>query len=550
MEKNKIHLSFLRSLYLITSLLFFFPKLTFSQTAGKYLVVFKDKNNSPYSTDKPLSYLSQRSVARRERQKIAFTNKDLPVNPAYLQAVKNTGAKVIYTSRWMNAALIQCSSTVLSSVLSLSFVKGLEVNMTLDNPAIRSGRKASKFETLATNSLDYGLATTQNKMIGADIMHDEGFRGEGMLIGILDAGFNKADDIPALKPLFDENRIVGTYDFVENNQSVYEDDSHGTEVLSCIGAYSPSKMIGTAYKASFLLLRSEDASSEYLIEEANWLFAAEYADSIGVDLINSSLGYTEFDDAKMNHTYADMNGKTTIAARAASWAASVGIICVISAGNDGNGSWRYISTPADADSILTVGAVDALKTYAIFSSIGPSSDGRVKPDVVAMGQSVAIVSPTGNVTTSQGTSFSSPILCGIVAGFWQANPTLKAIEVIERIRKSGHQYNQPDDRLGYGIPDFVRANSKEVILAVGNDIHSLCSVYPNPSSSDITIQIKESQFSNYYSSLMDITGKILMYQEVNTATFKVPLANLATGIYFLRIGNDAKSTLVKVMKID
>jgi hypothetical protein len=550
MEQNKIHLSFLRSLYLITSLLFFFSESTFSQTSGKYLVVFKDKNNSPYSTDKPLAFLSQRSVARRERQKIAFTSKDLPVNPAYIQAVKNTGAKVIYTSRWMNAALIQCSSTVLSSVLSLSFVKGLEVNMALDNPSTRSGRLANKFETLATNSLDHGLATTQNNMIGADKMLDDGFRGEGMLIGILDAGFKNANNIPAFKPIFDENRIVGTYDFVENNQSVYEDDSHGTEVLSCIGAYSPSKMIGTAFQASFLLLRSEDASSEYLIEEANWLFAVEYADSVGVDLINSSLGYTVFDDSKMNHTYADMDGKTTIAARAAAWAASVGIICVISAGNDGNGSWRYISTPADADSILAVGAVDALNTYAIFSSIGPSSDRRVKPDVVAMGQSVAIVFPNGNVTTSQGTSFSSPILCGMVAGFWQANPTLTAIQVIERIRKSGHQYMNPDERLGYGIPDFTRAKSNEVVLAVEDENNSLFSVYPNPSSSDITVQINDSKVSNYYSSLMDITGKTLMYQEVNTATFKMSLANLAVGTYFLRIGNDAKSALVKVLKVE
>ena len=299
MEQNKIHLSFLRSFYLVASfLLFSFSKTTFSQsTTGKYLVVFKDKNNSPYSIDKPSAFLSQRSITRRQKQNIAFTTKDLPVNPTYIQTIKNTGAKVIYTSRWMNAALIQCSSTVLSSVLSLSFVKGLEVNIALDNPAIRSGRKASKFETLSNNSLDYGLATTQNTMIGADQMHDEGFRGEGMLIGILDAGFNNANNIPALKALFDENRIVGTYDFVENNPSVYEDDSHGTNVLSCIGAYSPSKMIGTAYKASFLLLRSEDASSEYLIEEANWLFAIEYADSVGVDLINSSLGYTEFDES-------------------------------------------------------------------------------------------------------------------------------------------------------------------------------------------------------------------------------------------------------------
>ncbi len=517
--------------------------------SAKYLLVFKDKSNSPYSVSQPLAYLSQRSVNRRQKQNIALTTKDLPVNPSYIEEVKKKGAKVIYTSRWMNAALIECPPTVLTSVLQLSFVKGLEINTSIDNPSTRTARKTAKFESLGTEALSYGLSKTQIEMIGADKMHDQGFHGEGMMIGVLDAGFNNANNIAALKPLFDENRIVGTYDFVKNEKSVYEDDAHGTAVLSCMGAYLDGQVIGTAYKSSFLLLRSEDAASEYLIEEANWLFAAEYADSVGVDLINSSLGYSEFDDASTSHKYADMNGKTTIAARAASWAASVGIVCVISAGNEGNAAWRYIATPADADSVITVGAVDAIKSYVSFSSIGPSADGRVKPDLAVMGRSAAVVTPNGNVSTSDGTSFSSPILCGMVAGFWQANPTLTAMTVIDRMRKSGSQYQNPDTRLGYGIPDFTRANTPTV-LSTENENNQLFNVYPNPTTSEITIQLNETKVNNYFTSLMDISGKTLLYQPINSLSFKLSLTNLNAGTYFLRIGNERKSALVKVLKIE
>ncbi|MBB6005229.1 S8/S53 family peptidase [Arcicella rosea] len=554
MEKSNTY-QFVSPCKILILILFFEGLLSF-QTAftqalsAKYLLVFKDKNNSPYSITQPLAYLSERSLARRQKQKIAFTMKDLPVNPSYIEEVKKKGAKVIYTSRWMNAALIECSSTVLNNILQLSFVKGLEVNTSIDNPNNRTARKSSKFESYETNALNYGLSKTQIEMIGADKMHEQGFHGEGMLIAVLDEGFNNANNIAALKPLFDENRIVGTYDFVKNEKPVYEDGGHGTSVLSCMGAYLDGQIVGTAYKASFLLLRSEDAFSEYLIEEANWLFAAEYADSVGVDLINSSLGYSTFDDASTNHKYSDLNGKTTIAAKAATWAASVGIICVISAGNEGNSAWRYISTPADADSVLTVGAVDALKNYALFSSIGLSADGRIKPDLVAMGQSSAIVTPSGTVSTSSGTSFSSPILCGMVAGFWQANPTLTAMEVINRLRKSGSQYESPDERLGYGIPDFTRANTPTVVLSTQDESNAIFKAYPNPTFGEITIQLNETKVNQYFTSLMDITGKTLLYQPINSPIFKLSLAHLNTGTYFLRIGNQSKSTLMKVLKVE
>ncbi|MBC7409311.1 MAG: S8 family serine peptidase [Arcicella sp.] len=513
-----------------------------AQLPAKYLITFKDKTNSPYSISKPLEFLSQRSINRRQKQNITLKIRDLPVNPAYISEIKKTGAEIWFTSRWMNAALIQTSDANLQTILKLPFVKGLEVNGTVDDPLSRSGRKKAKFEALDNKSLNYGLSKIQNEMLGVNIMHDLGFKGEGMMIAVLDAGFNNADKIAAFKPLFDENRIVGTYDFVKKEKSVYEDDAHGTEVLSCMGAFLEGNMVGTAPKASYLLLRSEEASSEYIIEEANWLFAAEYADSVGVDLINSSLGYTTFDDVKTNHTYAQLDGNTTIAARAADWAAGVGIVCVISAGNEGNDSWKYEGTPADADSVIAVGAVDANKLYVKFSSQGIPNDKRIKPDVVAMGQSTAIISPNGNVTTGSGTSFSSPILCGMVAGYWQANPTLTAMQIMENVRKSGSQAVKPDKVLGYGIPNLFK------VLAIEGEVSNFFKVYPNPTKAEITIEIDNFTGKDYEAIIMDVSGRIQYIETLKNTVQTISIEKIPTGTYFLRVGNEEKKGVVKLIK--
>jgi serine protease AprX len=513
-----------------------------AQLPAKYLITFKDKTGSPYSIAKPLEFLSQRSVNRRQKQNITVKTRDLPVNPSYITEINKTGAKVMFTSRWMNAALVKTTDANLQTILKLPFVKGLEVSGAIDDPGSRSGRKQAKFEALDNQAFNYGLAKVQNEMIGVDKMHDAGFKGEGMMIGVLDAGFNNVDKIPAFKALFDEKRIVGTYDFVKKETSVYEDDAHGTEVLACMGAFAEGQMVGTSPKASFLLLRTEDAPTEYLIEEANWLFGAEYADSVGVDLINSSLGYTTFDDSKTDHTYAQLDGNTTIASRAADWAAGVGIICVISAGNDGNGAWKYISTPADADSVLTVGAVTANKTYAAFSSLGIPTDKRIKPDVSAMGQSATIIAPSGNVGTASGTSFSSPILCGMVAGYWQANPTLTAMQVMDNIRKAGSQADKPDKILGYGIPNLFK------VLAVQGEENDVFKAYPNPMNENITIEINDFSGRNYEALLVDISGKLLWNENIKNRVQTISVKNLSTGQYFLRVGNSEKSSVLKLVK--
>ena len=515
---------------------------SYAQSPAKYLITLKDKANSPYSVSKPLEFLSQRSVNRRTKQNIAVITRDLPVNPTYITEIKKAGANVWYSSRWMNAVMVECKSAVLLTILKLPFVKGLEVSGSIDDPSTRTGRKSAKFEALATEAFDYGSAKTQVEMIGADHLHNQNYTGKGMLIGVLDAGFQNANTIAGLKPLFDSKRVIGTYDFVKKETSVYEDDGHGTEVLSCMAAFLPGSMIGTAPDASYLLLRTEDAPTEYIIEEANWLFGAEYADSVGVDVINSSLGYTEFDDVSTSHTYAQLNGNTTIAARAADWAAAVGIVCVVSAGNDGQSAWKYISTPADADSIITVGAVNANKMYASFSSQGIPTDPRIKPDLVAMGQSAVIIDPqNGKVTTGSGTSFSSPILCGMVACYWQANPTFTAMQVIDNLRKSGSQYGKPDKFLGYGIPTLPR------ILAIQIEETELFKVYPNPTQKTLTIELLEASHKNYEANLTDISGKLFWSEPLKNAVHTISVEKFAAGVYFLRVGNEEKNSVVKVV---
>lgn len=428
---------------------------------NKYLVYFKDKTGSTYTTTNPSQYLSARSVQRRQRQGIAITERELPPNAAYLQAIRNLGAKVLYKTRWLNGALIETDNSTLSQILNLPFVKGIEGNGDIRNARLAadnlSNNKTDKFGTTTTEG--YGYSLNQVKMLCADSMHQAGFRGEGMLIGILDSGFLKANQHRSLQPLFNENRVVGTYDFVQNETSVYEDNSHGTNVLSCMAAYTPDTLIGTAFKASYLLLRTEDVATETKIEEVYWLVGAEYADSVGVDVINSSLGYSEFDNNAQNYTYAQMNGDVAVCTRAADFAAAAGILVVVSAGNEGATSWQHITAPADGDSVIAVGAVAPSGVRVSFSSTGPSADGRTKPDLAAQGAQVVVANPNGGFAYSQGTSFSAPLLAGMAAGFWQANRALSNMQVIDLLKRSGTQANSPDGLLGFGIPNFKKAQA-------------------------------------------------------------------------------------------
>ncbi|WP_223860665.1 S8 family serine peptidase [Spirosoma validum] len=534
----------------------------FSQV-GKYLVLLRDKANSPYSVSKPDQFLSTRSIQRRQKQNIAVLERDLPVNPSYVTQLQQAGAKIWYTSRWLNAVLIEASDATLSAVQKLSFVKGLEFNRALSKtqavsePRVNSVKTYSTQKTVAADPpLDYGVSVDQITQIGVDKMHQQGYHGENILIGVLDAGFLNADKVSFLKPLFDEKRILSTYDFVNKETSVYEDDSHGLEVLSAIAATTDKQLYGTAYKSSFILLRTEDAPTEKQIEEANWLFGAEYADSAGVDVINSSLGYFEFDDASTNYTYQNMDGKTALCTRAAQIATETGMIVVVAAGNEGSSAWRYIDAPADAASVLAIGAVTQTGQRASFSSFGPSADGRVKPDLAARGQGDVVGKPNGTIGLENGTSIASPLIAGLVAGFWQANPTLTAAQVTDVLRRSGSQFSSPNNELGYGIPNFDRASTIAKSLgplAVDPGTIPLL-LFPNPfnDTEPLSVQLEGLNATTPVdASLADLSGRLLWqkrYTASGLASFVLPNLGLSAGVYVMTfVAGDKKRTL-KVVK--
>lgn len=464
----------------------FFAVSCFSLTAWaqpivtyKYWVGFKDKAENPYSIERAKDFLSVTSLQRKQRLGVCLDETDLPVSPQYVEKLTAIeGVMLRYTSRWMNGAVIYLSdSNIIRSARELPFVKevtligfdrlsaqmdvGFKVAeaMALIDENARKGKKESDTLTYVPYTKEfYGRAYQQIAMCNGDKLHQKGFTGSKVKIAVLDAGFNNYHILPAFKPVLRSEQFLGVYDFVQLNDTVFEDDDHGTNVLSCMAAYKPGKIVGTAPLASYLLLRCEDAPTEYLVEEYNWLAAAEYADSVGVDIITSSLGYTTFDDKRTSHTKNDLDGKTAVISIAAGMAASKGIMVVNSAGNEGDGLWKYIGVPADADNIFTIGAVDAKGEYAEFSSIGLAKDKHIKPTLATMGEMTMVMSPYGATYPSNGTSFSAPVFTGMLACLYQANPTKTPQQIMQALIMSGSQYAYPDVYRGYGIPDFNLAN--------------------------------------------------------------------------------------------
>jgi len=426
-----------------------------------YLIKFKDKNNSSYSIEKPKEFLSERAVLRRQKYNIAVTDQDLPVNANYIQALKDLGFEIFAVSKWFNHAIVYSEdSTLLEKAHDLEFV-------TTETEIKKNGKKSviensEKIDIMATPDtepfLDYGKGENQITMLNVHKLHNEGFTGKGIVMALLDAGYYNTDSLTGFDSIRINNQILGTKDFVERDGDVYKDASHGMQVLSTIAANLPGKLIGSAPHAKFWLLRSEDDRSENIVEEYYWISAAEFADSVGADIIHSSLGYNNFDIKSLSHTYDDMNGDIAPATIASDIASSKGILVVTSAGNEGNDSWKYITSPADADSTLTVGSTTENGTASYFSSKGPSVDGRIKPDVMAQGSFIYVLGRKKGVTFSFGTSFSAPLMAGAVACLWQANPGCTNMEIIDAVRKSSDKYNKPDETYGYGIPDFEKAD--------------------------------------------------------------------------------------------
>jgi hypothetical protein len=454
-------------------LLLFFFIFILNESKGQFtkrVVFFTDKNETPYNLKNPSAFLSARSVERRTKYNITTDSTDLPVITRYIDSILKTGTVTLLgKSRWLNAIIIQTSDdNAITKINSFPFVKSFpnvalkritstDADKFQKSPVITKVDISKRTEQLLTDTFNYGQSGNQTKIHKGEFLHNIGARGQGMLMAFLDAGFFGYLSNPFFDSTRTRNQILATWDFVQNNTNVNEDNAHGMQCFSTVASYIPGTFVGSCPEANYLLLRTEDAPTEQIIEEYNWALGAEFADSAGVDVISSSLGYTTFDNPAFNHTYADMNGHTTIISQMADMAAKKGILVVISAGNGGDDPWKYISAPADADSVLTVGSVNNSGSISAFSSFGPTSDGRIKPDVVSVGDGTIISTVNGTIGNGYGTSFSAPNIAGLSTCLWQLFPEFNNMKIITTLRKASDKLNVPDSQYGYGLPNMKLA---------------------------------------------------------------------------------------------
>lgn len=525
--------------------LFCFVAISASAQTNRYFVFFKDKMGTPYSITQPEEFLSAKSIARRQSQQISITETDLPVNPGYVQQLKDNGIFTYFPSRWFNGVLIEADASMLPTVVALPFVN--EVLLVAPGQKFSNGRTRRIKRRQETT--DQSLANaTQLTQLGIPAMHAAGNRGEGIAIAIFDSGFQGVSVAAPFSLLHTENRIKQLFNFVSNNSNVYTGDDHGTEVLSVMAAYIENTYVGGAYKADYYLYLTEDVSSEYRIEEFNWTFAAEKADSAGVQIINSSLGYNVFDDEAMDYSKTQLDGHTAYITRAARLAIERGILVVCSAGNEGSNAWQLVTPPADAPGIVAVGSVTAGGTRSAFSSVGPTEDDRIKPDVVALGSGSVVIRASGNVGTTSGTSVASPLVASLAAGVWQAYPDFTAQEIYEVLTQSASQATTPDNFLGYGIPNFEAV----VNYLKEPEPNQAWIVFPNPVVGN-RFQIQLDEIVNPVQvTVFDSKGARVAESShhINWQNnpFEYDIAHLLTGLYYVRIQSGVRKTTFRVLK--
>lgn len=523
---------------LLTCILVLLPFIyIFSQeNSDVYWISFADKNHNTYTLTSPEEFLSERALERRANQGIFLDKTDLPVSKYYTDSLAALGIQVRYTSKWFNGAAIQTTDSILLDTIE-------NYNFITEKKIIRKKiLLKSSSAVYSGNFYQYGLGETQISMLNGHILHNQGFHGENMMIAVTDAGFLNVPILPAFDSLFAENRIIITKDFVDGDTSVYNSHTHGKSVLSIIGGNYPNNLVGSAPKADYLLIRTEDGASEQIIEEYNWIAGAELADSMGVDVINVSLGYKNYDTSAWNYSQAQINGKYSPMSIASTIAARKGIIVVVASGNNGDDINPKIGIPADADSILTVGATDSLGNYASFSSIGYSSDGRVKPDIVAQGEATYLQQNDSSITYGNGTSFSTPIITGLVACLWQANPNMNNMEIINAVKESASLFSNPNMYMGYGLPNFASANLYlKNIDYQSFDNENLISVFPNPTTNFLNIEFYSVNTKSLDISIYNLQGqkmfnKILPVTRTSYNTLKInDIMNFSKGYYILNI---------------
>ena len=547
-------------LFIITSL------SSFSQVEDAW-VFLKDKPKSSTFLSNPLTMLSQRALDRRSENFVPLDEKDVPVDEDYLDDLKaDANLTVLGKSKWLNAVHIQAEIDDINTLVAqYSFINNIEfANKSLNN----SGKKRiksivsnhqNKFKVAKTD-FNYGDADNQIKMLKGNYLHQEGLTGEGQIIAIIDAGFPNVNTLSAFQRIRDNNQILGGYNFADRNENFYSRDSHGTHVLSSIAGYIENEFVGTAPDAKFYLFISEIAETETVLEETLWVEAAERADSLGVNVINTSLGYTTYDNANHSHTYEDMDGKTTFISRGAEIGASRGLLLINAAGNEGSKTWKYIGAPADAASVITVGAVDYLGNITSFSSFGPSSDGRIKPEILGQGQNPALINyATGEImTSSSGTSFSSPIMAGLIACLNQnrsfvlrssaKNRTNYNSNLIESVFKSADRFNNPTEQHGYGIPNFENALNFYISTgSIEDAILSKLEIYPNPINDFFQFSSNIDVFTDFKFQIYTVLGKKILEKENFKSRF-IDISTLKTGIYLLKVQKGNNQKILKLIK--
>ena len=526
-----------------------------------YYVQFTDKNDSPYSIDAPEAYLSQRALDRRARLGIAIDEYDIPVNPQYLEAVANCGAELLNPTKWLNGVTVHVTDpAVIDAINALEFVETVRNCPNHPEAQLKKQQWLEKEMTPVESGVMtrgyYGGGYTQITQLNADVLHDNGFQGEGMVVAILDGGFVGTENHECFDNMREEGRLLGVRDFVYGSTSVYSQSTHGTSCLSTMAAYVPQTFVGTAPKASYYLIHTEDGNSETITEEYNWVSGAEYADSLGVDVTTTSLGYIDFDDnmSQWDHPFEHFDGHTAPMTIGIEIAASRGIVCLNSAGNEGDGVCT-LGIPADAEHILTVGAVDDQGQRASFSSVGPTYDGRIKPDVMAMGQGTYVASGDGGgwwgggpYYNGSGTSFSTPVLAGAVTCLRQAFPDLSVQEFCDAIRQVGNRADHPDNQYGYGIPDFAAALNLLHVEDTFIQKEEIIMAYPNPAKGNVNIRLKEGYQAEL--SVFDVMGRQLYnyhFNGLNHTTLEHYLNSLGSGVYFIKANSELGSQTRKLI---
>ncbi|OEK07740.1 serine protease [Flavivirga aquatica] len=529
-------------------------KVFAQQDAWVYLT---DKENVEALIANPLNIITQKAIDRKNNHSISIDERDVPVNENYIAQLKNaTGITVMAKSKWFNAVHVRGNQIDIEALNSLGFIdridfadKSLNVNSKSAEKK-RNFRSQKKFKLESTlKTFNYGNAFNQIEMFNGDDLHVANYTGSGITIAVLDGGYLNVNVMTSFKRLRDAGNIKGSYDFVNRDIDVYTNakSSHGTLVLSNMAGFVQDEYVGTAPDASYYLFITEDAINENPVEESYWVEAVERADSLGVDIINSSLGYTTYDNSNYSYTPADMNGNTAYITKGANIAFEKGMLIVNSAGNSGNDTWGTVGAPADASGVLSIGAVTASGNYASFSSRGTAIQSTQKPDVVAQGAANYAITEKDEIKTFNGTSFSSPTIAGGIACLWEALPNKTNAEIMQLVRESASQYTTPDYFLGYGIPDLEKSLNL-ALSTEANDFKSIAfDLFPNPVKETIHVKTPLNE-AVIALRLFDILGNEINTFLISNENNTINMSLLPKGIYIAKVEIKGISKTFKLVK--